>query len=301
MKSAEQIEQSIRELHIEADAGRRERTVRNLVEAHTQQKNRTQAFSLLSYGRIIMRQKPRRAAAVIAAALLLAGLFSLGSGSVAFSQATRAVSSTLSRLKAMITRVTGGTRDTDTTDRPPELEQVPDPNARTVEYGIFILAVQPGKQGIWQYLEDSGIEFVQASAAPETYVAVISRQQAESFDALRTLDVLTTLRCLAGPSFQRRERELAWIVTAGYQEPNDLTSVLAMGWLPTISDDGTEIRSTVSFHDGLNGFEIPNVAMEPGGIVLIRAKGMWSCSDDANTQKESDVLIRAKLNLLQTP
>jgi hypothetical protein len=320
MKSAEEIEQIIRELHVEADAEKRERTVRDLAEAHAERKNRTQALNLLSYGRAIMRQKPRRAA-VIAAALLLAGLFSVGSGSVAFSQATRTVSWTLLRLKAMITG--------DRTNRPPEPERVPDPYARKIDYGVRLFGVRPSDQGIWQSLNDLGIEFVQVSAAPETYFAMVSRQQAKSVD-----DALWTLRFLASPAIQRPEGELAWIATRSYdsQEPNGTarTSGLAMGWLPTVSDDGTEIWSTVSFHDGLNGFEIPNVATEPGEVVLIRVKGMWSHSDDANTQealpravvtaatkgmgtgsysddpnrqKEShrELLIRVKLDLWQTP
>ncbi len=265
-----------------------------------------------------MRQKRKRIAAGIAAALFLAGLLGLGSGSVAFSQAAHAVNSTLSRFKAMITG------DRDTADSPPALEPAPNPNARTIEYNIHFFEVRPSEQGIWQYLKDSGIEFVQASVAPETYLAVISRRQAESFDAL------WSLRCLSGPKLRTQEGETATIAITDSQEPSDLTSGLAMGWLPMVSDDGTEIWSTVSFHDGRNGVEIPNVAMEPGGIVLIRAKGMWSYSDDANAQeaplqegltqvkkgmgmeshsdeankqkeRPEEMLIQVKLELLQAP
>ena len=261
-----------------------------------------------------MRQKRKRIAGGIAAALLLAGLLGVGSGSVAFSQARHAVSSTLSWLKAIITG------DVDTTERPPALEQASDPNARRIEYRVRFFSVRPSDEGIWQSLKDSGIEFTQASAAPEVRLAVLSRQQAESFDALETLEGSPE------PTFQQREGKLAWIAMTDSQKP----SGLAIGWLPTVSDNGTEIWSTVSFHDGRNGIEIPNVAMEPGGIVLIRAKGMWSNQDDASHQKEStgetpaqvliqtkhtgadqgadhskenveEMLIQVRVNLLQTP
>lgn len=284
MKSEEEIERSVRKLSIEADAETQERILRDLAQTHAQQKRKTQAFSLLRYGRIIMRQKPKRIAAGIAAALLLAGLFSVGSGSIAFSQARHTVNSTLSWLKAIVTR--------DTADRPPALEQASDPDARRIEYHVRFFSVRPSEQGIWQSLKDSGIEFVQASAAPEVHLAVLSRQRAESFDALETLEGSPE------PTFQQHEGKLAWIAMTGSQVP----SGLAMGWLPTVSDDGTEIWSTVSFHDGRNGFEIPNVAMEPGGIVLIRAKGMWSDQDTDNQKEDAEeMLIQVRVNLLQTP
>lgn len=287
MKSVKQIERSVRRLAIEADAQTQERILRDLAQTHAQHKRKAQAFGLLRYGRIIMRQKPKRIAAGIAAVLLLAGLLSLGSGSVAFSQATRAVSSTLSQLKAMITG------DTGTTDRPSALEQTPDPNAREILCTASFFPIPPDKQGIWQSLEDSGIEFVRASAAPEVYFAALSRRQAESFGALQSL------RCMASPRILMREGQTATIAMADQEEARGL----AIGWLSTVSDDGTEIRSTVSFHDGRDGFEISSVAMEPGGIALIRAKGMWSYCDDPDKQNEyfQEMLIQVQVDLEQTP
>jgi len=287
MKSAKQIEQSIRKLHIETDVKTREQTLCDLATVHAQQKGKTRAFSLLRYGRTIMRQKPGRTAAVIALALLLLGVFSLGTGSVAFSQARHAVNTTLSWLEAMITG------STDTTDMPPALEQAPDPSARTILCTASFFPVPADKQGIWQSLKDSGIKFVQASADPEAYFAVISRVQTES------LDVLQTLECVAAPRILMREGQTAAIASANHQEARGL----AIGWLSTVSDDGTEIRSTVSFHDGRNGFEIPDIVMELGGVVLIRAKGMWSYHDNDGNQKESpqEMLIQVQVDLQQTP
>ena len=54
MKSAEQIEQSIRRLNVEASDERRERTLRDLVEAHTQKKEKPPASSRWSLRRTIM-------------------------------------------------------------------------------------------------------------------------------------------------------------------------------------------------------------------------------------------------------
>jgi hypothetical protein len=287
MKSTKQIEQSIRELSIEADAETQERILRDIAQTHAQQKRKTQAFGLLHYGRIIMKQKPKRIAAGIAAALLLAGLLGLGSGSVAFSQARHTLNSTLSWLKDMITG------DTDTANMPPALEATPDPNGRTILCTASFFPVPPDKQPIWQSLEDSGIEFVRASAAPEVYFAALSRRQAESLGALQSLE------CMASPRILMREGQTAAIATANQEEARGL----AIGWLSTVSDDGTEIRSTVSFHDGRDGFEISSIPMEPGGVALIRAKGMWSYCDDPDRQNEyfQEMLIRVQVDLEQTP
>lgn len=290
MKSAKQIEQSIRKLHIEADAETQERTLRDLAQTHTQQEEKTRAFSLLSYGRIIiMTQKPKRIAAVIALALLLLGVVGLGTGSVAFSQARHAVNSTLLRLKALIT---GDTNDA-SAELPAAGEQTPNPSDRTIRCVVHFFPVPPDKQGIWQSLKDSGIEFIQASADPEVYFAVIGRGQAESFDASQTLG------CLASPSVLIREGQTAVFAMTDDQKARGL----GIGWLSTVSDDGTEIQSTVSFHDGREGFEIPNVAMEPGGVMLIRVEDVFSDRDNSSTQEEApqEMLIQVQVDLQQTP
>jgi hypothetical protein len=204
---------------------------------------------------------------------------------VAFSQARHAVSSTLSWLKGMVRG--------DTTALPPELaetgEQPPDSNGRKVLCTARFFPVPPAERGIWQSLKDQGIELVQASADPEVYYAAISRKQAESLDAS------LTLKCLAAPRVMVLEGETAAIAMTNRQPP----SGLALGWQPMVSDDGTEIQSTISFHDGRNGFEIPNVSTEPGGVVLIRAVGVFFDPDDNREPKDGphETLIRVQVDL----
>jgi hypothetical protein len=43
--------------------------------------------------------------------------------------------------------------------------------------------------------------------------------------------------------------------------------------------------------------------MEPGGVALTRAKGMWSYCDDPDRQNEyfQEMLIRVQVDLEQTP
>jgi hypothetical protein len=77
MRSNQQIEQSIRSLHVETGAARREQTLRDLIEAHVRQKEKTQALSLWSFGRTIMMSKAGRltAAAVVVGAVLFLVFF----------------------------------------------------------------------------------------------------------------------------------------------------------------------------------------------------------------------------------
>jgi hypothetical protein len=290
MKSAERIEQSVQKLHIETDAESREHTLRDLVETHTQQKRRTQAFSLLGYGRTIMKQKQKRIAAVVAVGVLLIGVFSLGTGSVAFSQATHAASSTLSWLKSMLT----GNAPEEPAALPPEPaetgEQTPDPDRRVISCAARFFDVPESQQGLWQSLKDQGIEFVEASAEPPVQYAVLSPGQAESFSAG------ATLRRISAPRVTVLEGE-----TAGIAMTNDQQSGgLALGWLPTISGDGKGVLSTLSFHDGQNGFEIPDVSTEPGGMVLIRARGMFPDAKDGPGQNSGDageVLVQIQVEI----
>ena len=74
----------------------------------------------------------------------------------------------------------------------------------------------------------------------------------------------------------------------------------ALGLLPTVSGGGEEVRSTISFHDGHNGFEIPNVSTEPGGVVLIRATGMLQGQEDGGeTDRDGpfEFLIRIQADI----
>jgi DNA-directed RNA polymerase specialized sigma24 family protein len=146
-------------------------------------------------------------------------------------------------------------------------EQTPNPDRRPVTCATRFFKVSQEEQGLWQSLRDQGIELVGVSTDPEVYYAALSPEQAQSFDAS------VTLKCLSAPRVTVLDGESAAIAVKDWtlQGPHGL----AVAWLPTISSDGKEIQSTVSFHDGRNGFEIPNVSTESGGVVLIRARGIF--------------------------
>jgi hypothetical protein len=268
MRPTERIEQSIRRLHVEAGAERREQTLRDLVEAHTQYKEKTRAPGLRSFGRTIMRQRPRRIAAAIILGVLLVSMFGLGTGSVAFSQVGHAVNSTLSRLIELIVEIrTGelrGQAPLPATSSGDAAEQTPPAELRAVTCAARFFSVSEREQSVWQSLGEHGIELVQASSDPETYYATLTAEQAERFEDMLTTGPITTPRVMVA------EGEQAMIAT----------DVFALAWLPTISSDGERIESTFSFHDGDHGFEIPNLRTEEGGVILVRVKGIASASED---------------------
>jgi hypothetical protein len=268
MKSAEQIEQSLRRLHIESNAGQRDRTLRNLVAAHTQQKNKPRAPRPRGLGRTIMRNKPLKIAAVITLAAVLVCMFSPGTGSVARSQTRHAVNTTLAWLKSMITG--------DPVAEPPQpAGQTPGAASRKVTCTARFLKVPQDGEGLWQSLRDQGIELVLASTDPEVYYAVLSPEQTRSFHAS------VTLTCIATPRITLLEGESGSLAMHGTtpQGPRGL----AIACLPTVSADGREVTFTFSFHDGRNGFEIPNVSTEPGGTVLIRAEGILPDAEEGTS------------------
>ncbi|MCL5278589.1 MAG: hypothetical protein M1376_01620 [Planctomycetes bacterium] len=63
-----------------------------------------------------------------------------------------------------------------------------------------------------------------------------------------------------------------------------------------VSSDGKEVQSTISFHDGRRGFEIPDVSTESGGVVLLHAKGMFSDLSQ-NGSALGEVLIRLQMDI----
>ena len=277
MKSAEQIEEAIRKLHVEAGNERRERVLRDLVGVHRQQKEKTPASSRWHFGRIVMRQKPVRIAAVVALAVLLVGGFSLSS------RAGNVVRSTLAQLKEMIVEMRTK-RQIDPPAIPPApqnhtSEQTADANLRAVMGEARFFAVSPSDQDVWQTLREQGIELAQGATNPEAYYAALSSEQAARFEACLTLSALIAPRVTVA------EGEQAMIGT----------EVLALAWEPTISRDGRYIESTLSFHDGESGFELSRLPVENDGVLLVRVKGVVPGSQDRGDAQETLILIRVNI------
>lgn len=286
MKSAEQIEQSIRRLDVEASPERREHTLRDLVGAHTRQKEKTPASRWWNFRRTTMTIGTRKIAATVVLAVLLAVALGLGTGSVALSQTHHMVNATLAWLKSMIV---GGEPAT-----PPGLppgagqagEQMANPNLRVVTCAARFFRVPADEQSVWQSLKNQGIELVAVSADPPVYYATLSRAQAESID-----DCLT-LPCLSAPRVTTSEGDTVALAVTNTQPAGGL----ALGWLPTVSSDGKKVQSTISFHDGQRGFELPNVSTESGGVVLLRAKGMFAGLNQ-DSSYAGEVLIRLQVDI----
>jgi hypothetical protein len=168
-------------------------------------------------------------------------------------------------------------------------EDVADPHRKAIMCAARFFMISPNEQGVWQSLQEQGIELIRASTDPEVYYAALSRRQAQSFDAS------ATLRCLATPRIMVQEGDSGTIAIADRQAAQGL----ALAWLPTISSDGKEIQSTVSFHNGHSGFEIPNVSTESGGVVLIRMNEI--AADPGNSSQDSEgpkeFLIRIQVDI----
>lgn len=286
MKSAEQIEQSIKRLNIQSGAERRERTLHDLAKAHAQEKN-PPARSRWSFRRTMMTHGKRRLAAVAALVIVLVGTFSLSTGSAAFSQAGHAVNSTLARLRAMIVGADqmvepeAANLPDEGGSRPPNLDR------RAIRCAARFFLVPTKDRSIWQSLREQGIDLVQASTNPPVYYAALTRGQSEAFDAA------VTLRCLCAPRLTVSEGESGTIAIT--QDKHGL----ALAWLPVISSDGTEILSTLSFHDGRDGFELSNIGTESGGAVLIRMNGVVTglAADGPDGEDRQDALIRVQIDL----
>ena len=189
MKSAEQIEQSIRRLNLGSSPETRQRMLHDLVNAHTQKKEEPPAWRRWNLRRTIMTYGTRRVAAVVALALVLVSVLGLGTGSVAFSQAGHAVNSTLAWLRQAVVGPAPGEPRAEPPVRPTASGKVGAETANSTEitYTARIFRVQESEAGVWQSLKSQGIEFVAASTDPEVYYAALTGEQAESFDASVTL------------------------------------------------------------------------------------------------------------------
>lgn len=278
MKPRKEIESFITDIDVATDAGKDREVLDDILQAHMDSRQRRSQNGRPRRWRTTMRYKRTKVAAVIALAVLLAGVFGLGGGSVAFSQVGQAVSSTLTRLKELIMEIRTG-EPAAQAPLPPAAsgdadEQAPDPNVRAVMCDARFFTIPESEQAVWQSLKDQGIELIKASADPETYYAALRGEQAEQIEDALTISPLAAPR----------------VAVAEGQEGMIATDVFALAWLPTISSDGQRIESTFSFHDGENGVEIPNINIEEGGVILVRVKGI--------TPTGADILILLKVGYL---
>jgi len=127
-----------------------------------------------------------------------------------------------------------------------------------------LFSIPVGEQGVWQSLKDQGIELIRASVAPETYYAALGQEQVERVEGALTVGPISS------PSIVVLERHEGMIGTQAF----------ALAWRPTLSSDGQQIESRFAFHDGQNGFEIPNVSVEDGGVILVRVRGIMPTGED---------------------
>ena len=268
MKSHKKIERFITDIDVATGARRDREILDEVTRAHADFKQRRSQCDNPRLRRIAMKRRLTKVAAIIALAVVLAGVFGLNGGPVAFSQVGHAVSSTLDRLKDMIMAIRTG----DTADQAPLAPASPNeaevpaqnPNVKAVMCAARFFNIPAGEQAAWQSLRAQGIELIRASSAPATYYATLSQEQAGHLESALTVGPMASPRILVGEG----------------NEGMIGTDVFAMAWLPTISSDGREIESSFSFHDGQNGFEIPNVRIEEGGVILVRVKGMVPTGED---------------------
>jgi hypothetical protein len=289
MKSTEQIEQSIRRLDLQTSDEKRARTRRDLIEAHARQRQKTPTSGRRSFRRTIMTMGTRRIAAVLALAVVLIVALGLGTGSVAFSQAGHAVNSTLAWLRQAIVGPASGEPEVDAPALPAVARETSEEVGKTILYAARYFNVAESDAEIWRSLKGRGIEFVRVSADPEVYYTTLSREQIALFDASLTLP------CLAAPRVIATEGCTAAIVVRDEHTLKDVWG-LGLGLLGTVSRDGKEVQSTLSFHDGHRGFELPNVSTESGGVVLLRAKGMFAGMNQDGRDAE-EVLIRLQVDV----
>ena len=220
-------------------------------------------------------------------------MLGLGTASVAFSQAGHAVNSTLAWLRQAVVGVAPGEPQAEPPGSPATSGEAgahtSNPDGQAITYAARFFRVPEGETSIWQSLKDQGIEFVAASTDPEVYYTTLTREQGESFDAA------VTLRCLSAPRVTVSAGGTATLaVTDG--DPQKGRQGFALGLLPTVAGEAQEVQSTLSFHDGHKGFEIPNVATQLDGVVLIHVKGIHLIEKQADSGG-LDFLIRIRTSL----
>jgi hypothetical protein len=270
MKPKDKIERFVAETKIGTSDKRDRQVLNEVLQVHEDFKHRQPQEQQPRIWRTLMAYPKMRIAAVATVAVVLVGVFSFGGGTVAFSQARRAVSSTLAVLKSMI----AGTPMEESRPTSPAPVQDTNPNRRKILCKTRLFAVSEADLYIWQRLEDQGVKFIEASAAPKVHYATLGRERAQSFGAS------ITLRCITSPTVLMWEGETANVAMVN----PDAARGIAIALQSEASSDGEHTQFTLSFHDGLNGFEIPGVSAEPGGAILIRTKGMFP-GEDGSTKE----------------
>ncbi len=246
-----------------------------------------------------MKQKPMRIAAVIAVGIVLVGTFTFGTSSAAFSQVGDAVSSTLARLKNLVTGIRARERaeEMPAPSLPPATganEQMPvdeeEPAvARRVISAQMQLWVSMSETDVARLLKEQQIDLVQAGTDPNVCFAVLGPDAAENLSVL--LQSADGVGLVSSPRL---------VVGDGGQGMLG-TQALGVAWQPTIMSDGELLEVNLAVHNGESGFELPALCIQIGEALLIRTTGIMlppeRSTEESAENVESTLLILVRMDI----
>lgn len=298
MKPAEKIEKLIKRLHFKASAEMHERTLNDAVEAQAKSKKRKPAKIEPSIWRTIMKSRiTKLAAAAVVIIVVLAGIYQFGGGRAAFAQTTKAVRTSLARLKEFvleirtreaappppIRRVRHAVRDVDTSKW-----------SDIIQYDLFL--VQGEQADLRNFFEKQDIEFTPTTNNPNICYAILDGDKADGFIAFSQSS--DELKVLAMPRLILRDGKEAMLGSADLASSGGLAFAVA----GTLVDDNKHIDLSFSFYDGETGIEIPSIRIKTAEAVLIRAvKTATATGDDGSNEedaeKENDIFILIQMEV----
>ena len=296
MRPKEDIKKRIGSVPVNTNPERDKQVLDDVLNALEQSRKELSASSRPNIWRTIMKNNVTRLAAAVFVIALLAGVSQLDGARAAFAGTARVVATGLAGLKEFI-------RDMRTREpQPPSAvvpaqpgEQQTAAQGNRIFAGVQVFSVQPGQQGLREFLEAEGIELAPAESSPNTSYAKLGSEKTARF--IEWVGKTEGIERLSSPSLMILEGQEGVMGIAGAGEPD----ATALALVATVPDDGDSIDLSFSFLRGQSGFEIPRLRINTDEAVLFRLVTTGPAQDKKNDQDASAgqdsilVLVKTKV------
>jgi len=273
MRPAENINKMINKLELKASARLDEKVHDTISTALDKSKQTTSATVKPGVWSTIMKNRKRRVvAAVVIGVAVVAISFMVGFGEPAYAQTVRTVRTTIARLKDILTR---------SRQSPPERSVVRrrivkgqathlprDYHIVSTKLGVF--SVQDRER----LLEEQGIQWMPVIEEPNAILATLTAEAAMSFiEIWQSSEAILSRQPLQVPGLLYNGKVHDYIY-------HDRDSAFALGGV--ILDQQNQVELDVSFYDGKLGFEITDIRLTMGQVLLIQGQNTASTGEQSS-------------------
>lgn len=269
----------------------RDKLERNLLRALDKQSQHK--LQTLKIWRIIMKNNITKLATAVLIVALLVGIFQIDATHAALARTTRIVSTSLAGLKAFLLDMKKQKPEPPSAVPPADSnEQEAVFQGHSIMANVYTFSVEAKQGDLQAFFKAENVEWTPTGDDSNTWYVKLDSGKYERLIGLST--TATGIKLTSAPSLMVREGEEGIIGIASSEEQDDV----ALALVATVPDNGESIDLSLSFLNGQNGFEIPDIRIDKDDAILFRHVTTVSTSNEQDDFYGQDyMLVAVKLKV----